>query len=139
MKYEFRGLKDNGYGWAYGNLIQFDWGDFIVAFNSFENRQRVLPDSVGRLSPFTDRDGSMIWEGDLLEVEREHDMVVVQCCFGSVQRIMDTGFLVDICGFYFAHTDGKASFLIVNNYAGKHDSQVIKVIGNIYQNPELFI
>jgi len=33
--------------------------------------------------------------------------------------------------------EGKATFPIVDNYAGKHDLELMEVIGDIYSNPEL--
>lgn len=84
-----------------------------------------------------DKNGKDIYADDLIEVERANDRIIVQCKFGTIQREMATGFLVDITGFYFERLDGTQTFPIVKNYAGKHDLGVFTVVGNVWEHPEL--
>jgi len=84
------------------------------------------------------KDGIEIYEGDILQIETEdHKIINVVCEYGIARRVMDTGWEVDIPSFYFKRNDGLLSFPIVKNWQGKHDLEIIEVIGNIYENPEL--
>lgn len=62
---------------------------------------------------------------------------MVVCKQGIVRRAIGSGLEVDIPSFYFKRTDGLESFPIVNNWAGKHDLEIMEIIGNIYANLEL--
>jgi len=56
--------------------------------------------------------------------------------WGIHRREMKTGWTVDIPSFCFKIYDFP-SFPIVNNYANKHDLDIIEIIGNIYENSDL--
>lgn len=85
-----------------------------------------------------DKNGKEIYEGDIIEILTDtgrKEMFTVK--WGIHRRSMASGYTVDIPSFSFVNTDGFPSFPIVDNYAGKHDLEIIEVIGNIYQNPQL--
>lgn len=98
----------------------------------------VIPETVGQLHPHRDENGKEIYEGDILAIttQDKQDILVV-CRFGTIQRRMDTGFLCDITGFYFERSDGLNSLPIVKNYKGKHDLEMMQIVGNIYEHPNL--
>jgi len=103
---------------------------------------RTTLDRIGdvEIMQFTglkDRNSKEIYEGDIISVEREHDTILVECKFGTIERQMATGFLVDITGFYFERGDGCQTFPIKRNYKGVHDLEVFEVVGNIHETPEL--
>src|SRR5690606_11342130 len=87
-----------------------------------------------------DKNGKEICEGDIIKlIDDVGEEIIVVCEFGTVRREIyghDLN-LCDITGFYFRKEDGKATFPIVDNYAGKHDLELMEVIGDIYENPEL--
>ena len=81
-----------------------------------------------------DSKGVEIFEGDVLEVENEDgDMNKLIVKYGIARREMASGWEVDIPCFYFdlVGADFKA-FPIVNNYAGKHDLEMLEIIGNVH-------
>lgn len=85
-----------------------------------------------------DMTGTDIYEGDITEIVSENgekNRFVVK--HGIVRRVMATGYTVDIPSFYFELIDQSIqAFPIVNNYAGKHDLEMMKIIGSIYENSE---
>jgi uncharacterized phage protein (TIGR01671 family) len=98
----------------------------------------VLPDII--LMPFIglqDKNKKDIYDGDIGRVAAQSgrtEIFVVK--WGIHRREMKSGWTVDIPGFCF-EVDGHPAFLIVNNYLNGHDLDIIEIIGNIYQNPEL--
>ena len=85
-----------------------------------------------------DKNGKEIYEGDILQIETEnHEIIKVLCESGLARRTMDTGMEVDIPSFYFKRDDGLKSFPVVKNWKGKHDLEIIEIIGNIYENKDL--
>ncbi len=86
-----------------------------------------------------DKNGKKIYEGDITEILAEDNKMnrfIVK--YGVIQRKMASGWLVGIPSFYFDLIDGNfKAFPIVVNYKGIHDLEIMEVIGNIYENPEL--
>jgi uncharacterized phage protein (TIGR01671 family) len=86
-----------------------------------------------------DKNGKEIYEGDILSiVTANHTHIKIICRFGTVERTLDTGWPVQITGFYFERGDGLNSFPITKNWAGKHDLEMLEVVGNIYENEPPF-
>lgn len=107
-------------------------------FNSSHNT--VIQQFTG----LKDRDGKEIYEGDITEIENDSGGInrfIVK--YGIVRRKLCNGFLgneieVDIPSFYFDLIDGNfKAFPIVKNYLNKHDLHIMKIVGNIFENPEL--
>lgn len=85
----------------------------------------------------SDKMNKDIYEGDIGEIRSQSGRVerfIVE--WGIHRREMKSGWTVDIPGFSFI-IDGRPTFPIVNNYVNGHDLDIIEVIGNIYENPEL--
>lgn len=120
--------------WSIDTKEMLPWEEFMAP-EWFEDDAMVPMQSMGK----TDEDGKEIYEGDILAItaENKQDILVI-CRFGTIQRRMDTGFLCDITGFYFERSDGLSSLPIVKNYKGKHDLEMMQIVGNIYETPNLF-
>lgn len=84
-----------------------------------------------------DKDGKDIYEGDIGEIKTQSGRIerfLVK--WGIHRRDMKSGWTVDIPGFCF-EVAGFPTFPISNNYVNGHDLDIITIIGNVYQNPEL--
>ncbi|MBF0649157.1 hypothetical protein IR083_10025 [Dysgonomonas sp. GY75] len=89
-----------------------------------------------RFSGHFDKSRNEIYEGDILELINEVSIKIqVTCRFGHAHREV-YGTNVDIIGFYFELPNGKKSFPVIDNYVGKHDCQIMEIVGNIYENKE---
>ena len=120
---KFRGKKEYSEEWVYGNLIQFDWADFIVKYGSFEERDRVIPETVGQFTGYTMNNVDVYFD-DLVSNNYPSDKQAIRKIVlfqGTIcmQLVAGKSKLPEYIGIYEFHNF---------NY---------KVIGNIYDNPEL--
>lgn len=102
----------------------------------------VIYDELHIIQQYTglkDKNGKEIYEGDVTRILNEYEDYNTHIVkYGIAQRQMANGYIVDIPGFYFEHTDsGFKSFPIVYNYNQKHDLEMLEVIGNIFENQGL--
>ena len=113
----FRGKTDKG-EWIYGDLMRAHLKTFCGDYH--RAMEVVLPETVGQYTGLTDKNGTKIFEGDIVNVITETTRYVVK--FDEWR-----------CGWYpFASGDGCGCCEIHTyppNYA--------EVIGNIHDNPEL--
>ena len=120
----FRG-KQKIYGrWVEGALIQYGEGAAIFDVRGSHDKTRVAtvyPETVGQFTGLLDKNGKRIFEGDVIEMDRDWDEKVTY-----VVR-----YASDICAFIGSSI----------NYIGfttfEDDGDRMKIIGNIHDNPEL--
>ena len=139
----FRGKrKDNG-EWICGDLLQ-DVESGICAIVSYVNLGgnihdlsescifAVIPETVGQYTGHTDKNGVMIFEGDIVK--------------GTAYSATNIGVIVwidEISGFGVRYVNAPNPTAWVNSSIlrcaaiGKTDEFAAEVIGNIYDNPEL--
>lgn len=139
----FRGKRmDNG-EWVEGYYAPIGEYHYIltgrlelVPYLGFEHFL-VNPDTVGRFTGLTDRNGVKIFEGDII---RWHDNTelsvggqIAEVCFGKY-RDADSAFDdVYAIGFYLRTSGGECVTICwLDEYKNDFD-----IIGNIYDNPEL--
>jgi len=129
---KFRGKRvDNG-EWAYGDLITFG-GTFIMhptfEFSSMLTTSKVIPETVGQFTGLTDRNGKEIYEGDICEWNG-WGVNISKVLFknGMFSLHDEWGGKGQPIGKKYKWQDMGAS--------GKEDLN-LRVIGNIYDNPEL--
>lgn len=130
-KYLFRGKrKDNG-DWVYGYYCVFN-GMIHCIYTGYAETDcgsiypvyyEVDPDTVGQYTGLTDKSGNKIFEGDIIEINHPYAGKFVS----EVIWDMDCWSLKD---FYFTCFD-------YPNMAFSEGTEYMKVIGNIYDNPEL--
>ena len=130
---KFRGKRRNG-DWMYGALMPVEftwWGCWSIADKNF--RHEVDEDSIGQYTGFNDFNGTEIYEGDILRLFAEPDVGAIVVRYGE-----NPGTIL-----------GRESYGFYVNFANKRLNEInredflfwyrkgVKVIGNVYDNPEL--
>lgn len=86
----------------------------------------VVPDTVGQFTGLTDKNGTKIFEGDIVEYETGKKVRIGRVFFSDFRAS-------------FSVTAGKNGSARINNdlYNYIQSGNSVTVIGNIYDNPEL--
>lgn len=126
-KIKFRGKSIDGKEWLYGDLVSSaDKKRFAILVNNKESYDEceVAPETVGQFSGLYDCNGKEIYEGDIVEWEKDGLMYVVKfwdgMFYASVEECNDGIFGGFPLHALTVHEDGKC-----------------KIVGNIYDNTEL--
>ncbi|MGN0163526.1 MAG: YopX family protein [Candidatus Ornithomonoglobus sp.] len=122
--YLFRGKrKDNG-KWIEGYLYRISerLNPSIMLKNRCAESHEVIPETVGRYTGLTDKNGKKIFEGDIVEGNREY--FTYNQPYGKV--VYDGG------QFLIAFDDVLEDIECLGAWANG-----VEVIGNIHDNPEL--
>ena len=126
----FRGksIDDN---WYYGDLTTI--GDCCFISKDMGFNKMVIPETIGQYTGLTDKNGTKIFEGDVLESPIGRKAVV---SFGTYKPWSTKDSDDFECW--------KLTLIANNEYEtklecglGKHCTEYMKVIGNIHDNPEL--
>ena len=113
----FRGKRiDNG-EWVYGDLRQYSEKSKGIFDYATKHTIQVTPETIGQYTGLTDKNGTKIFEGDIVRVCLPNG-----CQFIEKVRFANGGFLPYII-------DYSDSFF----WGGENT----EVIGNIHDNPEL--
>ena len=112
--------------WYYGDYMKYESGSVIRVGDGFTNVDyAVSPASVGQFTGLKDKDGVEIYEGDILAWEDE---------FGVKSKTQLVKYEESTASFRLFNADGIITKSVFGEYTC-HRYQ--KVIGNIYDNPEL--
>lgn len=120
----------------YNGYAETDCGDYYPDYYS------IIPETVGQYTGLTDKNGNKIFEGDI---------ILSKSCNGSAISVVGYGefepkFLYDLLEKYVL--TGRPTEKIYGLFASSikneemfltNGSHLIKVIGNIHDNPELLI
>lgn len=144
----FRGKRiDNG-EWVYGNYAFTDVnGKKYFIFQNKPLEHEVIPETVGQYIGLTDKNGTKIFEGDIIRyadydeyrcyiesldcAERNENMDF--CQMWTVDEIV-YGIKIGYPAFDLNSHDFESNGLSVLNESGQY---YYEVIGNIHDNPEL--
>lgn len=115
----FRGKRIDNDEWTLGFYFR-EAGSFIKELPSSVTTQVHLvdPDTVGQYTGLKDRNGKMIFEGDIVEARDIDEKHIAPIVF------RERFFVFDESGF-------------VRLGIGTYKSKLFKIIGNIHDNPEL--
>ena len=136
---EFRGKRTDNGEWVYGNLVRGcdEKYAYIVEFGNNElcrNYVNVNPDTVGQYTGLKDKNGTKIFEGDMIKpFNDEIDKMVVEFNLGQFLLCLygERGYMAE-CGW---EESGIYCCFEAEPLSSYGDD--IEVIGNIHDNPEL--
>lgn len=128
----------------YTGYAETDCGEF------YPDCYEVIPETVGQYTELTDKNGKKIYEGDIVKM-LDYQTGVVTYEFGAFGINVITGIdydyldseIAEVTGCnncsYFCRSDNFISlYELMWNFNQENDNcDVIEVIGNIYDNPEL--
>lgn len=124
--------------WVYGGICSGK-GDFSIIYATMDEEKEipvekhvVYTETVGQYTGLKDKNGKMIFEGDILkykEMQFEHRAVV---CFGKYEYDRNKN-----AGFYLHWYYGSCVEYYRKDIGYWSENRVIEVIGNIHDNPEL--
>ena len=117
IKFRGKSVKDNT--WLFGYLSWYQ----IEDTNQFINGKLVYIETVGQFTGLYDIEGKEIYEGDIVKDKDGNYLYIIYSdgCFDIRIRIKDK----------FFSTDTFLKKAVIDSFG-------LKIIGNIYDNPELF-
>lgn len=124
----FRGKEVESSDWYYGDIFHSSMNVDTTRIHDYINRANVeiIPDTLGQFTGLTDKNGTKIFEGDIVEYEAGGKLRIGRVFFSDFRAS-------------FSVTAGKNGSARINNdlfnYIQNRNS--VTVIGNIYDNHEL--
>lgn len=126
--------------WVEGYGICLGQGDFSIIYSGHQAEKfTVYTDSVGQFTGLTDKKGTKIFEGDIIEADNGKQSTIAVVKFGAYYpklfyKMLDRFYPhrkhLSAVGFY-AVSIGRREEMIL------FQSPFVKVIGNIHDNPGL--
>lgn len=129
----FRGKHDPKYGedWCFGvPYIDHD-GDCILANDC--SKLVVVPETVGQYTGLNDRNGTRIFEGDIIKAGEQKFIVKFGKCGGVENIDEDVGYI----GFYITPVNVKYADTYRTDILFWISTYGVEVIGNIHDSSEL--
>lgn len=122
---EFRGKRMSGHGWVYGDICHHDENISYIGQHPANGDMLVydlIVETISQYTGFRDIYKNKIYEGDILSLDG----------FWSVRVEYENG------SFMIRDLDKvRYNNLICNSHIGHFNISEWKIVGNIYDNPEL--
>lgn len=143
---KFRGLRTDGKGWVYGDLIHTPENKCrIIGFDAFysdgisdykEFNHIVLPETVGQFTGLKDKNGADIYEGDKFKPTNEEVMSVVRWDGDCLKYVVDS--------YGYNYYIGEGGQEVYDNEisicdtidVGDISSEYLEIIGNIHDRQD---
>lgn len=134
----FRGEVLETGKWTYGSLVQSP-GRVYISTSGEAFPTRVNPDTVGQYTGLTDKNGTKIFDGDVLRFGDKNYLVFWNDeCFQWQMRIRKDGFSFPV---YSGQDTGCPVECITLSWVAAEipilGTMSTEIVGNIYDNPEL--
>ncbi len=135
-RYIFRGKGNPKYNdgeWYYGHLI-YDGSDYQIVDPEYGScRRTVIAETIGQCTGLTDKNGKLIFDGDVVKADGYIFVVKFEKC-GGVANNENYGYMGYYLDGFDDMTKNVLKFGLRNDICFFTD---IEVIGNIHDNPEL--
>lgn len=133
----FRGKRKDNAKWIYGSLLyDYEQAEGYIAEN-FEDKSayvyEVILETIGQYTGLTDKNGTKIFEGDILESPIGRKAVV---SFGTYKPWSTKDSDDFECWKLTLITNDEGETKLECGL-GKHCTEYMRIIGNIHDNPEL--
>lgn len=140
----FRGKQDDGEWICGGAVHQTDfYGDKVDRWYIIDGTEtndydigepiRVIPETIGQYTGLTDKNGTKIFEGDIIRAFTVDDSKERRAIVGF-DRFFDENTECEYIGFYIYFLGVKTTVTQLDCEQAKESPEVI---GNIHDNPEL--
>lgn len=138
---KFRGLNKKNNQWLYGYFFKYP-NCHTVIYESDSSCWEVLSSSVGQYTGLKDKNGTEIYEGDIVQLTIPDGTIrlfVVEWAEEDRKLISLSGFEHDgnpvrICGWCF---NWNGFHLYPTVIDGIPDNEIMTIVGNVHDNPEL--
>lgn len=126
----FRGKQEGNGEWVYG-LLTIMWGQYhIIDLNDEDVAYPIDPSTVGQFTGLTDKNGTKIFEGDIVKFKHGGEFAEGGIYF----RNYAVEFVNTFVTYGLRLRNRSIHFPFKQATAAMHD---VEVIGNIHDNPEL--